>query len=682
MPLMPLLIHFVFHPHSDAARWIAHHLHGALNGDPLLPGLRVPTTMLPERDNARPPASIDLSESERAIIVVLADDHLEADDPPAAAGPSWSSFVGDLPAACQGDRQRIVPVQLSLNAWPLDDRLSSLSFLRAYLQDPLDRPAWLARQIVIEIGRFLYKRSPSGPAPVRLFVSHSKRDIAEEPKIFEAIARYLDSKQPVESWIDSAKIASGADFAAEIRSGVQSSAMLVLLTESYSARPWCRREVLIAKEYGRPIVVVDALQGVDARSFPYIGNVPVMSWRADGAAHAVDLLLREFVRIEHTQLVLQAQAQPGDEVMSSPPELLTLARMHAAGKHILYPDPPLSDEEASMLDLLRMDVSTPLQRAGQRRLLAGLRIALSISESDDIARRGLQPIQLDEVARELARHLLARGAVLVYGGHLDDKSYTRDLAELVAAYHSVDTMPSVERIVNYVGWPLPYEKLPIEKRAALKRLLTFERVSRPDGVEELDPETFVDEPEFFPADTSERRYAWARGMSAMRERQSRETYARIAIGGKVGPAVGAADEGDPKSWYTSRIPGVVEEILESIKAGRPLYICGAFGGAAGLAAELLQGREPTAFTWDYQRRAPYSEEMRALYEKRAEAWEDYPHMRAALISYGVAGLARANGLTEDENRELFISRNPLRIVELLLSGIAKVSSPAPAAPPT
>jgi hypothetical protein len=51
-------------------------------------------------------------------------------------------------------------------------------------------------------------------------------------------------------------------------------------------------------------------------------------------------------------------------------------------------------------------------------------------------------------------------------------------------------------------------------------------------------------------------------------------------------------------------------------------------------------------------------------------------MRESFASYGVAGLARDNGLTEAENRELFRTRNPLRIVELLLSGLTNLTSPA------
>jgi len=143
--------------------------------------------------------------------------------------------------------------------------------------------------------------------------------------LFDAMVAHLQATQPVNAWVDSGQIQAGTSFKDSIESAVQSSAVMVLATAAYSGRPWCRREVLLAKKYGRPVVVVEGLNGVDVRSFPYVGNVPVISWGADGARRAVDLLLKEVVRIKHTKLVLANQTQAGDFVLSSPPELLTLA---------------------------------------------------------------------------------------------------------------------------------------------------------------------------------------------------------------------------------------------------------------------------------------------------------------------------------------------------------------------
>lgn len=118
----------------------------------------------------------------------------------------------------------------------------------------------------------------------------------------------------------------------------------------------------------------------------------------------------------------------------------------------------------------------------------------------------------------------------------------------------------------------------------------------------------------FPADQSpEHRYCWARGMTNMREAQVAKDSAiaaRIILGGKFGPP--ETGPGSGEKWYAGRIPGVLEEVVPSAQAGQPVFLIGAFGGAAALAIDLLEGRDRPEATWDYQRRAPNAVAMRAL----------------------------------------------------------------------
>jgi hypothetical protein len=125
-------------------------------------------------------------------------------------------------------------------------------------------------------------------------------------------------------------------------------------------------------------------------------------------------------------------------------------------------------------------------------------------------------------------------------------------------------------------------------------------------------------------------------------------------------------------WYTGRIPGVIEEAFVSIKTGQPLYVIGAFGGAAALVADLLEGRHCDEFTWEHQMAAPHSAEMRALYAEQGPPWEDYDEMAGIFASVGVPGLAARNSLSADQNRELFRCRDVGRIVELLLEGLTRL----------
>jgi hypothetical protein len=122
------------------------------------------------------------------------------------------------------------------------------------------------------------------------------------------------------------------------------------------------------------------------------------------------------------------------------------------------------------------------------------------------------------------------------------------------------------------------------------------------------------------------------------------------------------------------MPGVLEETLLAIRAQRPIYLVGAFGGCARLVFDALEGHSRPELQWNHQRVAPYSEELRAVYQQRGQAWDEYDAIAAELKACGLAGLR--NGLTEDENRELAATRSAERIVELVLRGIQQCNRPA------
>jgi len=140
--------------------------------------------------------------------------------------------------------------------------------------------------------------------------------------------------------------------------------------------------------------------------------------------------------------------------------------------------------------------------------------------------------------------------------------------------------------------------------------------------------------------------------------------------GKVGPTETAQINGGHQlSWYSGRIPGVIEEAICTLQAGRPLYLCGAYGGAAALLIDLLEGRARDDFTWNYQKCAPHAEVMREIYEQEKTPWFDYPAMTTYLSGIGVAGLSRLNGLSENQNQALFRTRDVPSLVGLLLEGL-------------
>lgn len=686
----PLLVHVIFHPASDDARELARTIHQALNDDAAVPGLRVPTVFCPS-DGVSPPAQYDhLDEAERSFVVVLADAHVVDRD--SDQERKWSSFIGDLWQRCQGSPHRFFPVQLHSAAWDFDDRLSGTSFLRAFSEPDKDlRGALVVRRLVIELSRHLANEpqgtSERSKAPVKLFLSHTKVDVDSDPRVMEALDSYLKHSQPVRAWEDSGDIAAGSAFAEEIEDGVKDSSLLCVLTDHYSTREWCRKEIILAKQHRRPVVVVAAFRSQEVRSFPYLGNVPVFRWpctptggdKAElaainraAAAATVDLMLKETLRHLHATALLEQTRQEGDEIFARPPELLSLLRVRGA-RAVLYPDPPLGREELELLSEVDVPTTTPLSRLAADRPLKGTQIALSMSESTDIQRLGFDELHFRDAMIELSRYLLLKGATLVYGGHLGDEGYTRVLFELVRAYHCLEGIERVERIVNTVGWPLPYNQDLVAEYSQVARL---KRIDRPADLNACPGQAIGDAVEAtpFPADRSpEVRYCWARGMTHMREAQvakDSDIAARIILGGKFGPPEKGL--GSDEKWYAGRIPGVLEEVALAAQAGQPVFLIGAFGGAAALAIDLLEGKARPEATWDYQRRAPNAEPMRALYDQCGQAWWNYPDIVNLLGGTGVSGINPL--LSPDENRELFHTRDVTRMVELILAGLGNIDA--------
>ncbi len=57
--------------------------------------------------------------------------------------------------------------------------------------------------------------------------------------------------------------------------------MVVVQTGTCSDREWCRKEVLFAKQYGCPVLVVNAVTVGEERFFPYVEPPPTIRWPFD-----------------------------------------------------------------------------------------------------------------------------------------------------------------------------------------------------------------------------------------------------------------------------------------------------------------------------------------------------------------------------------------------------------------
>lgn len=105
------------------------------------------------------------------------------------------------------------------------------------------------------------------------------------------------------------------------------------------------------------MIVVDCLNTVDERAFPYLGNVPVVPMDpatkdrlAEIAGRLLDEVLVDY--LWRCRVEALPERRPGTVFMSRPPELVSLATLWGerdTRRVVVYPDPPLDNKELCLL---------------------------------------------------------------------------------------------------------------------------------------------------------------------------------------------------------------------------------------------------------------------------------------------------------------------------------------------
>ena len=201
----------------------------------------------------------------------------------------------------------------------------------------------------------------------------------------------------------------------------------------------------------------------------------------------------------------------------------------------------------------------------------GRTLAISVSDSPDIAALGLSKQHLEDAMVEIARHMLALGARLAYGGDLRTGGFSELLFELVAR-HRPDTIDatSVTGVYSYLAWPvhigMSFDELLKAKEdlGGVAELICLDL----DGARmPMDTRQHLPRQAASPAE-------WARGLTAMRRTRLDESDARVLLGGQI-------------AGFKGTLPGLAEEALMSLAEKRPLYLLGGFGGCARDIAESV-----------------------------------------------------------------------------------------------
>lgn len=666
----PLHIHVVFasgHPQGEA--W-ARRLSRWLMGDRdvyAVPEANVPVFVWSGPDEA-PPPDIEWKDAARTVLVLLVDDAM-------VASSEWREWA-ERQARSKRPSDLLLPCTVTPNFMHLGNAFKATQALRLDYMPEADREESLVLFTTNALARLLSDRR--GPAEsVKLFISHAKAEHGGVSGRAAALSlqQFIQSKPIGALFFDETSIRAGDDFEGSLDAGFDHAVVIVLLTDRFSSRYWCGWEVITAKTKCRPLLVVDALAEGEPTSLAYLGKTRTIRWDASTKEKLEDVkmhrkivssALLEVVRSEHDAAMIEAVRKyvlSGEtvEIIGRAPELATIPERKTNGESfiLLHPDPPLPQYEMELVRRHRPDVSL----ASVTQALAGChaggaplkgkRVAISISDPPKDELYVLDGDVRDRLWAKLAAHLLVAGAELAYGGDLRAQGYTEKLLDLArAASDAGRELPS--RVIHwYAGWPVA-AKLDVATRAKIPPAFALHAEKRP---KELDPALFAEPPpanDFVP----EHHFAWTLSMRDMRRRMAEECHARILVGGQVRAV---------SPW-----PGLLEELETFI--GKPIYLIGAFGGMARVLIDGLHGKDPAVLGQVFQdengKRAP----IREYFEARAGtpgfegvAPIDWPGRLARLKKLGVAGLD--NGLTEEENERLFVTRDLTEMIALVLGGL-------------
>ncbi|MFT5103896.1 MAG: hypothetical protein ACI86C_001557 [Candidatus Latescibacterota bacterium] len=661
----PLSIGFIWHPSdSNAVGPILDVVRASFVRDrekPFSRGLNIPLFFFSSHNANESPSDNPSMHGKRNIIFVFTSVNTNGHE-------KWREYVENLPNL---PAFSIVPIAIDREGLAHNGSLAGINCIRAYDWPNDNNNLHAILFLAHEIYRYNFLKTNQDDAgkvtSITIFLSHAKAGNTGRLHS-EDIKKFIDNTN-MNHFFDSTEISPGFQFDQEIEKNVKKSTLVAIASDAYSSRYWCQREILCAKQYNRPIIVVNCLNDYEDRIFPAASNVPCVHVSSDTPISQRDILrilsatILETVRHGHSVQCLELYKEIGwissDCVLSArPPEIRqALNAKFNKQEKICYPEPPIYSDEADWHSHLGIEAFTPLWNITEQNCFSQNRIGISISDvqDDGFSRNHIHSDHLIRLAQDLGRHLLARSATLIYGGDLRPDGFTEfilDEASILKERVGGD-LPKIE---NHLAWPLYISKPEIVAwRAKYSQVMKTKEHKIPEDIFNgiaLDV--------FLPPDTPENSYIWSRCLTEMREQSIAASTARICAGGKL-------------AGYKGKMPGVLEEILIALKEARPIYLLGAFGGATSdVCSFILGGKVPESFTesWQVSHNEGYSDLQN--YARTHEHNCDYNQTVEVVQAYSLSDLASRSGLDEKEYKRLMISPFIDECIHLIMKGLKAI----------
>lgn len=677
----PLSIYILWHPNNYQGLSYAKTIFSTFSRDvdhPLQRGISIPTYFISDPKNLIQKVSCD--KANQTCILFFMDEHMIIDD----ESPKWEDEILKVYKYCTTNKDKTLfyPIATNENASRFSTKLNMTNRLNLYEFKEKDREHELLQQIAFKLSAKLYPLLDNErELPVTIFISHARRD---GDTLALMVKNAIDKlKFGLTPFIDVKDIGKGENFEDEISTAITESIFLILNTDEYSSREWCIKEIIYAKKNNCPIIHVNAVKNRTRRIFPYLGNFPSIKLKitSDGSSNIDEIIatvLLETLRYKYHKLLneeilskLKKEKIPFYKASALPPELLTLGK-EPTKKRLLYPDPPLGNEEISVLreQQPNMEFVTPLLLCTQiyskeefdKNFLNNRIIGLSISENPELVKGRtynlFDHIHLQDALVEISRYLLVSNASCAYGGNIEYPikkfNFTKILTNLTASYIE-DYNEKTPPIINHVFYPISEKvKNNYALRSRYKGVIDFKFHPNP-----LDKAfSFDDQPEV------------AIALTDMRKKMFVQNEAQIFIAGKV-------------KGYKGMLSGIIEEAYWALQYQRPIYIVGAFGGISAELINLLVYGQSSLVQNDasenfnnsdwqeaYSAYKTYAQQLWAEDATNVDKRTYYKPLSKFFAEHWKNNNNNLNnGLSAEENNTLFTSSNMLEIARLILKGL-------------
>lgn len=566
---------------------------------------------------------------------------------------SWLKTFEDLMQLSNKGNVHIIPIKFSDNAFEAFDGFSHINFIINEDKTKFDK---LLLAVAYSTYSILFNSDETSKVDIPLFLSHSK--MSKGADVARNIINYIkDNKSPIKVFFDENDIKYGERFDIIIDENIKKSTLIVLHTDGFSSREFCRREILSAKKYGRPIVLVDFLEQGENRSFPYLGNTKTIKVEKNvNYFKLIFEVLKESIRLEYFRRKNESIVsffKSGSEkttVIAYPPELLTMSFSGEKREIIIYPNPVLGNEELQILksQFPLKTFLTPIlfvtSTKNYKDMLNGISISFSISETDEIISSQDALLRSQEMLVNISRYLIASGAKLVYSGNINYHKFNF-LDILINQFHTYkDWIEDKKGITTSF---FEYFHLKGDSTSLTKtKLASIANIGQITNVEPI-------------TDYNSNDINRAFSLSNIRELVSQKVSGSIFIGGKV-------------DNYSGVMPGVLEEFIKAFKNNKIIFLIGAFGGITYEIINLIIKKSKSSLISNEflkSRKKLFYDEYDNIQNLNKRDKVDFDKIASEISKINISSLN--NGLSEEENLDLFYSDDPDLVSSLILKGLSK-----------